>query len=242
MAKLYNESTYLGLLFESNIAEYEMDVYAYLSNTRYKYIVIKNDQHAIIRQMGMAGLGLNAGGPLSSASASAQMQLFTRTQQNENLEIKYILQNIHRMHTETLLNPFYQADYVIQEEGQDQTIFTEDNVQKEVTKINAVEDILLDDFSLGEDDDSSNSGADDELKRTSSVASVDSNNSFNIRRTKGKQLLVTHTNNCLETLAIKIDQLVIEFEDKASANSKSVSQSAGQGFQDLSQGSSRQIN
>ena len=90
------------------------------------------------------------------------------------------------MHTETLLNPFYQADYVMQEEGQDQTIFTEDNVQKEVTKINAVEDILLDDFSLGEEDDSSNSGADDELKRTSSVASVDSNNSFNIRRTKGR--------------------------------------------------------
>ena len=43
MAKLYNESTYLGLLFEANIGEYEMDVYAYLTNTRYKYIVIKND-------------------------------------------------------------------------------------------------------------------------------------------------------------------------------------------------------
>ena len=43
MAKLYNESTYLGMIFESNIGEYEMDVYAYLSNTRYKYIVIKND-------------------------------------------------------------------------------------------------------------------------------------------------------------------------------------------------------
>ena len=90
------------------------------------------------------------------------------------------------MHTETLLNPFYQADYVTQDDGQDQTIFTEESAQKEVTKINAVEDILLDDFSLGEDDDSSNSGADDDLKRTSSVASVDSNNSFNIRRTKGR--------------------------------------------------------
>ena len=55
-----------------------------------------------------------------------------------------------------------------------------------MTKINAVEDILLDDFSLGEDDDSSNSGADDDQKRTSSVASIDSNNSFNIRRTKGR--------------------------------------------------------
>lgn len=80
--------------------------------------------------------------------------------------------------------------------------------------MNAVEDILLDDFSLG-DDDSSSSGADDDLKRTSSVASVDSNNSFNLRRTKGRQMLATHSNNCLETLAIKIDQLVIEFEDKA---------------------------
>jgi hypothetical protein len=68
-----------------------------------------------------------------------------------------------------------------------------------------MEDILLDDFSLGEDDDSSANSADDDLKRTSSAASIDSNNSFNIRRTKGKQLLVNHSNNCLETLAIKID-------------------------------------
>ena len=43
MSKLYNESAYLGLLFETNIGEYEMDVYAYMSITRYKYILIKND-------------------------------------------------------------------------------------------------------------------------------------------------------------------------------------------------------
>ena len=91
------------------------------------------------------------------------------------------------------------------DDGQDLSIFTQMESQKEVTKINAVEDILLDDFSLGEEDDSSNSGADDDLKRTSSVVSADSSNSFNIRRTKGRQLLATHSNNCLDTLAIKID-------------------------------------
>lgn len=128
-----------------------------------------------------------------------------------------------------------------QDDGQDHSIFTEMEPAKEVTKINAVEDILLDDFSLGEDDDSSNSGADDDLKRTSSVASIDSNNSFNIRRTKGRQLLATHSNNCLETLAIKIDQLVLEFEDKVSNTSKN--QSASQGYgQESSVATSRLIN
>ena len=104
----------------------------------------------------------------------------------------------------------------MQDDGQDHSIFTnqEEDKSKNLEKINAVEDILLDDFSNGEDDDSSVNSADDDLKRTSSVASVDSNNSFNIRRTKGKQMLVNHSNNCLETLAIKIDQMIIDFEEK----------------------------
>ena len=68
--------------------------------------------------------------------------------------------------------------------------------------MDAVEDILLDDFSQG---DSSSEGGEDEVKRSSSAVSADSNNSFNIRRTKGKQQLVNHSNSCLETYAIKID-------------------------------------
>jgi hypothetical protein len=52
MAKLYNENTYLGLLFQSNVSEYELDVYAYMSNTRYKYFIIKNDLHSIQRAIG----------------------------------------------------------------------------------------------------------------------------------------------------------------------------------------------
>ena len=43
---------YLGLLIESNVNEYELDVYAYVSNTRYKYILIKNEQHQIMRNIG----------------------------------------------------------------------------------------------------------------------------------------------------------------------------------------------
>ena len=50
--KLFNESNYLGLLFESNIGEYELDVYAFISNTRYKYILLKNDRHQIQRNIG----------------------------------------------------------------------------------------------------------------------------------------------------------------------------------------------
>jgi len=32
--------------------------------------------------------------------------------------------NVHRMHTETLLNPFYYADYVMKDDGSDFTVFT----------------------------------------------------------------------------------------------------------------------
>jgi hypothetical protein len=92
------------------------------------------------------------------------------------------------MHTEVLLNPFYQADYVIEDDGQNHSIFTkfeeDENSKSNVNKMDAVEDILLDDFSQG--DSSSEGGGEEEVKRSSSAVSVDSNNSFNIRRTKGK--------------------------------------------------------
>jgi len=45
VAKLYNENTYLGLLFEGLIGEYEFDIYGYISNTKYKYLLVKNDTH-----------------------------------------------------------------------------------------------------------------------------------------------------------------------------------------------------
>jgi len=50
--KQYNESCYLGLLFETNVSDYEFDVYAHISQTRYKYILIKNEQHSILRKIG----------------------------------------------------------------------------------------------------------------------------------------------------------------------------------------------
>ena len=50
--KQYNESCYLGHIFEANISDYEFDVYAHISLTRYKYILIKNEQHNIIRKIG----------------------------------------------------------------------------------------------------------------------------------------------------------------------------------------------
>jgi len=90
------------------------------------------------------------------------------------------------MHTEVLLNPFYQADYVIEDDGQNHSVFTkidDEDSKSNVNKMDAVEDILLDDFSLG---DSSSEGGEDEPKRSSSAVSADSSSSMNIRRTKGK--------------------------------------------------------
>ena len=43
--KLYNESTYLGCIYEGKIGEFEFDVYGFISNTKYKYILLKNDEH-----------------------------------------------------------------------------------------------------------------------------------------------------------------------------------------------------
>lgn len=45
----YNEDTFLGCLSSSNLGLYEFDVYAYLSNTKYKYVLIKNELHSIQR-------------------------------------------------------------------------------------------------------------------------------------------------------------------------------------------------
>ena len=47
-----NLNCFLNLQFEANVGEYELDVYAYLTNTKYKYILLKNDQHQIMRNIG----------------------------------------------------------------------------------------------------------------------------------------------------------------------------------------------
>ena len=53
MAKLYNENTYLGLIFEGHVGELEFDCYAYVTNTRYKYILMKHDNHSTFRDLSM---------------------------------------------------------------------------------------------------------------------------------------------------------------------------------------------
>ena len=47
-----NTSCFIGLLFEAHVCDFELDVYAFISNTRYKYILIKNDQHQIQKNLG----------------------------------------------------------------------------------------------------------------------------------------------------------------------------------------------
>jgi len=53
---MYNESTFLGLMFQANIAEYELDSYAYITNTRYKYIVLKNESHKLLKMKAQLSL------------------------------------------------------------------------------------------------------------------------------------------------------------------------------------------
>ena len=38
------EPTYLGLLLETFVSHYEFDIYGYISNTNYKYVIVKNEQ------------------------------------------------------------------------------------------------------------------------------------------------------------------------------------------------------
>ena len=38
------EHTYLGLIMETFLEYFSLDIYGYISNTNYKYIIIKNEQ------------------------------------------------------------------------------------------------------------------------------------------------------------------------------------------------------
>ena len=39
----HSETTYLGLIMETFISQFQIDVYGYISNTNYKYLIIKNE-------------------------------------------------------------------------------------------------------------------------------------------------------------------------------------------------------
>ena len=116
------------------------------------------------------------------------------------------------MHTETLLNPFYLGDYCMKDDGSDFTVFTQIkenekesipgefsqtlNRDEERQKMDAVEDILLDDFSIGDDSDDAEPAV---VGRSMSIDSV------NLRGQQGKQIMQQHTVTCLESLSLKID-------------------------------------
>ena len=142
-----------------------------------------------------------------------------------------LLMNINRMHTEQLLNPFYQADYVLDDDGQDFDVFTqlqdyeEKKLKTSTNEIDAVEDLILDDFSFGDSDSedekqqkngepfetagehkSSQSSADDLFSAGKPRSKSMIDGAF---RQRGKQILTSHTYECLQTFTIKIDQLVL---------------------------------
>ena len=39
-------------MYEGSVSEYELDVYALVTNTKLKYILLKNDNHQILRNLG----------------------------------------------------------------------------------------------------------------------------------------------------------------------------------------------
>ncbi|TNV76008.1 hypothetical protein FGO68_gene9672 [Halteria grandinella] len=73
------ESTYQGLIIEAFVSQYQLDVYGYISNTNYKYIIIKNETKTT---------------PLGQKPADDQ--------------VKGMFKSLLRVHTELLLNPFFE--------------------------------------------------------------------------------------------------------------------------------------
>ena len=76
------------------------------------------------------------------------------------------------------------ADYCMKDDGTDFSVFTqikEDNANDELLeqnrdeerrKMDAVEDILLDDFSMGDDSNDENTGGDASVQRSMSIDSI----------------------------------------------------------------------
>lgn len=112
------------------------------------------------------------------------------------------------MHTETLLNPFFMADYTTYDDGQDHSVFTsisdpipilqaeneisdmlsiprEPSTPRQKThkkqEIDEIEDLVLEDFSFS-DNHYSEEGSDGAEDIVSRCSSVDSMASFSIRR------------------------------------------------------------
>lgn len=59
-----------------------------------------------------------------STSQNNQMTVLLQSKMIEKNEVKALLQSIHRMHTETILNPFFVSEYVLKDDGQDHSVFT----------------------------------------------------------------------------------------------------------------------
>ena len=110
----YNESCFLGLIFETTLSDYEMDVYAYVSNTRYKYFLIKVEDHATQVQLGKI-MGSQAS--VQNAAQSAQVQKLNQDIVLKGKEVRNFLQQLHYLHANTLLNPFFSADYCDKNDG-----------------------------------------------------------------------------------------------------------------------------
>ena len=210
-SKHYIIQCFQGLIQEANIAEYALSVYSYISNTKYKYIVVKHEGHAVIKGMASIPQVQQSSAIVGTFGASnqaqtAQMQMLGQLLATEQSEIKLLLQSLHQLHTQTLLNPFYQPDYATHDDGTDYSVFTQLQdepeehsattlVQALKGEIDAVEDLILDDFSFDDANSEGSLGEEDEIReRSSSIdirsSSVDSNfsraSSFNIRRQKGK--------------------------------------------------------
>lgn len=77
------ESTYLGLISQTFISTYELDIYAHISLTNLKFLIFKNESR------------LN---PVKVNASERHMRM--------------IIDNIHKFYTKMLLNPFFDLSWV----------------------------------------------------------------------------------------------------------------------------------
>mmetsp|Transcript_407 Transcript_407/g.446 ORF Transcript_407/g.446 Transcript_407/m.446 type:complete len:96 (-) Transcript_407:110-397(-) len=84
------EPTYLGLMMETFLDQYQVDVYGYITITNYKYILIKNEQRTSI-------LG----------------------QKPSDIPVKSYFKSLIKVYTEMLLNPFFDYDRKLEDEEEE---------------------------------------------------------------------------------------------------------------------------
>lgn len=84
----------------------------------------------------------NIAGNQPNQQASMQINKLTIEKHTADNEVKNFLRQLHLVHVSTLLNPFYEEEYVVKDDGQKFDIFTKIN-QNPLSKEKNGKDINL---------------------------------------------------------------------------------------------------